>query len=542
MTRDPATRGGPLPFLFQEYLRVLRGRPARIAAAMIAYAVVAMPFIMAKPPPEVVEAFRGWLGAGAAPAKLVLFVWVDAAMNKIAMIMGPVLAGGILLDERERGSIDLFASKPVGAADYFTIKVLAAQAVMATIYLAGVAGALATFPWRVRDFAPGPFLALSAVHLFAALFAVALAATVGVSVGRRLPGMLLSITVLSLLVGLAFLGFYHPAYRAVSYLNPIFHGVELLGRVEDFGAWDVGRPIGVLIGFNVGVISIGRWRAAALLEGPPGRSSRSGRRRAEAGDGRPFVRLLLWQSRSLLGVRHLLVLVGLCLLGSMAFWLPTFPAAVARLFDRAFHLADWSEVVLANDLTALFFFVYWIGVFDALTVVVVPREVRTLELVLSKPIRRSSYVLAKLLPILGAALAIGALAGGAHAAGLAAAGLGYPIRPLVGATCVVVGLAVLLVALVHLLIIPSRDSYTALLVAFVPMLLVLFPAMIYLYRPDVFAGSPALKELVVFPMNLIWHKDAMARWGAPIGALLVAASIPLAVLAGRRLERREVAA
>ncbi len=256
-----------LPFLREEYLRIMRGRLAKLTWAMIIYSVVSLPIIMQRPPPEVVEAIGAWLGAAAVPSKLVLFLWVDAAMNKFATIMGPVLAGGIIVDERARGSLDLFASKPVRAADYFSAKLLAACAAMATFYTAGVAGALLTFPWRVSAFDPAAFLALSAVHLFAALFAVTFSATIAVIAGRRLAGMLVSISALSLLVGLAFLGFYHPAYRGLSLLNPFFHGVVLIGGIDDYGPWDLARPIGALLLSNLAVAWIGRWRAAVLLEG-----------------------------------------------------------------------------------------------------------------------------------------------------------------------------------------------------------------------------------------------------------------------------------
>jgi len=110
------------PFLSQEYLRIMRSRTAMLIWAMMIYALLALPFIMRNPQPELVHAIATWLGSDDVRAKLLLFMWVDASMNKLAMIMGPVLAGGIIVDERARGSLDLFASKPWRAADYFTVK------------------------------------------------------------------------------------------------------------------------------------------------------------------------------------------------------------------------------------------------------------------------------------------------------------------------------------------------------------------------------------------------------------------------------------
>lgn len=80
---------------------------------------------MQNPQPELVHAIATWLGSDDVRAKLLLFMWVDASMNKLAMIMGPVLAGGIIVEERARGSLDVFASKPWRAADYFTVKLAA---------------------------------------------------------------------------------------------------------------------------------------------------------------------------------------------------------------------------------------------------------------------------------------------------------------------------------------------------------------------------------------------------------------------------------
>lgn len=256
-----------MAFLAQEYLRIMRSRLALLIWAVMAYAVALVPVIMTQPQPELIELFGAWLGAPDAREKLVLFVWVDASMNKLAVIMGPVLAGGIVADERARGTLDLLLSKPVAARDYFTVKLAAAAAAFATFYVAGTAAALATFPWRVPDFAAGDFAALSIVHLFAALFAVSFAGAMAVVFTRRLASVLVSIAVLGTLVSEAFLGFYNPAYRTLSLVNPFFHGVALIGSLEHYGTWDVVRPILILIAFNLAAAAIGRERAGRVLEG-----------------------------------------------------------------------------------------------------------------------------------------------------------------------------------------------------------------------------------------------------------------------------------
>jgi ABC-2 type transport system permease protein len=253
-------------FSAQEYLRLMRGRVALLLWAIIVYALLSVPLIMNGPQEEMVRALASWLGGEDIGRKVILFVWVDATMNKLAVILGPVLAGGIIVDERARGSYDLFLSKPIGAGDYFAVKLAAAAAALASFYLGAVAGALAIFPWSVAGFDAPDFLALSAVHLFAALFSASFAGLMAVVFQSRLAGMLASIVVLAALVGFAFLGFYHPAYRAWSYLNPFFNGVVLIGSLDHYGFVDIARPILVLVGFNLAVAAIGRRRAIAIVE------------------------------------------------------------------------------------------------------------------------------------------------------------------------------------------------------------------------------------------------------------------------------------
>jgi ABC-2 type transport system permease protein len=244
----------------------MHGRLAKLIWAMMIYAVVATPIMMANPPPEVVHAIAAWLGSEDIEAKVTLFIWVDAAMNKLAMMLGPVLAGGIMVDECSRRFLDLVASKPISAEDYFLIKLAAALAAFIT-YTAGALGALILFPFTMNSFSIRDFVALSAVHIFAGLFGVAFSATIAVLVGRKLPGMLLSFAVLGSLVGLSFLGFIYPSLRWISYLNPYFEGSVLIGSLDSYGAVDILRPIVVLIAFNLVVAWIGRRYAARRIAG-----------------------------------------------------------------------------------------------------------------------------------------------------------------------------------------------------------------------------------------------------------------------------------
>jgi hypothetical protein len=60
----------------------------------------------------------------------------------------------------------------------------------------------------------------------------------------------------------------------------------------------------------------------------------------------------------------------------------------------------------------------------------------------------------------------------------------------------------LLIAIANLTILWVHETYSALLVAFIPMASIL-PGMVYMYRPDVFDGAPLLRAVAVFPNTLI---------------------------------------
>ncbi len=124
---------------------------------------------------------------------------------------------------------------------------------------------------------------------------------------------------------------------------------------------------------------------------------------------------------------------------------------------------------------------------------------------------------------------------------MAAAGLAYDPRAVAGASAVVASWSVLLVALVNLPTLGARDSGAALLIAFVPLYVALLPSVVYLYRPDAFAGAPALRHVLVFPMNLVWCPEFAVRWGLLLAALMLGLAALLVTLAGLQIGRRDIA-
>ena len=95
-------------FFVQEYLRIMRGSLAKLITAVMLYTLIAIPFIMERPPKELVDFLAACLGGAGIQSKLILFVWTDAAMNKLAVILGTVLAGGIIVDEKAGGLLTFY--------------------------------------------------------------------------------------------------------------------------------------------------------------------------------------------------------------------------------------------------------------------------------------------------------------------------------------------------------------------------------------------------------------------------------------------------
>jgi hypothetical protein len=255
----------------------------------------------------------------------------------------------------------------------------------------------------------------------------------------------------------------------------------------------------------------------------------------------PFKALLRLEFSHALRARHVVALVAISLMGIvLAFWLPGFPESIYRFFQRIFQLHGWPEIVVANDLAGLFFFVYWVGVFDILAIYVAPLEERRLDLYLSKPLTRRAYMLARVVPVMLVVVGLGIVSAMAHWLALVVAGLEYPLRVYLGAATAVLAWTLCLVAIVNVAILFVRDTYSALLVAFIPMAASILPGLIYMYRPDVFEGAPLLRAIVVFPNTLIWHPDFSARWGILLGAFFCCAALALVAAAGKCIEARDV--
>lgn len=247
-----------------DYCAALRERKTWIAGAMLIYAVLSIPVVLAQPPPHVREAIAAWFDSSDAFV-VFMFVWIDLAMNKSIAFLPVVLASTVLLRERDTGVLAILAAKPISLGRYFVVRTLSVCAVMATLHVGSQGLGALWFPGQVAGFRPGVFLAAMSLHLFAAVFATALAATLAVATGRRGASALLSLVLFGLLVGLALVGFYQPAWQTATLLNPFTLGALSLAHLDALGPGVLLPPMLALAALTVVTIAAGA-RLARRME------------------------------------------------------------------------------------------------------------------------------------------------------------------------------------------------------------------------------------------------------------------------------------
>jgi hypothetical protein len=98
----------------------------------------------------------------------------------------------------------------------------------------------------------------------------------------------------------------------------------------------------------------------------------------------------------------------------------------------------------------------------------------------------------------------------------------------------------MLLALLNLAFLFSSETYYATLLAFILFALVVLPGSIFMYRPDVFQGHAALRDLIVFPCNLLWRSESLPKITPALLLSAAAVSALLLVGGGRGLKRMDV--
>lgn len=267
-TATPASRAAApfWGFLWQETLTLLRSRRMKLLLGMLIYAILGMPFILQKTPEDITKFVSMWFGTTDIGVKTFLFVWTDVAMNKLCVFAGIVLGGGIIIDERAKGTDAVFLSKPISIQRYYLVKILAASLTMLLLYLTGTIVGSVYFSFMAKHFDVVKFLALSSTHILAAVFAVTFSGVIGVMFERKLGGMITSLMFLFLLVGSAFIGFYNPKWLWAGYANPFYYGVALIAKLDNYGVWNVLQAVLILLVFNAVAVTAGVWRAGRLQE------------------------------------------------------------------------------------------------------------------------------------------------------------------------------------------------------------------------------------------------------------------------------------
>jgi hypothetical protein len=250
------------------------------------------------------------------------------------------------------------------------------------------------------------------------------------------------------------------------------------------------------------------------------------------------------EARAAVRLYHLLVL-AVCLAGSigLSFLLPSMPETIYRFFRKVFIMNNWTEIILINDFIGVFFALYWVGVIDLLRVYTLPKEEGYLELLLSKPLGRTQFLFARTAPAFGMIGGMGivlslflplkiALINGA-------ADLQLPAVLCAG--FVTTAFALILLALLNVVFLFSSETYYATLLAFILFALVVLPGSLFMYRPDVFQENAALRDLIVFPCNLLWRGESLPKLTPALLLSAVAINALSLIVSGRCLKRMDVA-
>lgn len=236
-----------------------------------------------------------------------------------------------------------------------------------------------------------------------------------------------------------------------------------------------------------------------------------------------------------------MALIGVACVALTHVILPLLPERAIELMRRGFLLTDMAGVLALNDLMAVYFPTFFIGLACSLDVVLMAREEHRLEVLLTKPVHVAEFVAARALPALAWTAIVGATISLACAVAVAVhPGVGDSVSAAgaFGSGLALTAVAVVLVALLQIPFVRIRDPFTGVLVACGLWFATSLPTAVLLYRPDAFAGGAALVDLVVVP-SLLWHEATLVWLGPLLLVLAAPVSVLLARAAGRLLERSD---
>ncbi|MCB9638424.1 MAG: hypothetical protein H6727_05885 [Myxococcales bacterium] len=253
--------------------------------------------------------------------------------------------------------------------------------------------------------------------------------------------------------------------------------------------------------------------------------------------------LFSYEARHAVRGYHLIALIGTLVVGIFGgLIMPWMPKTVFLFFQRAMHLKNWSEMILTNDLLAIYTIIFWLGVFELLRVYVVPSEERYIDIFLTKPLSRSTYLLARSAPLFLVLLALGLALTLGYGASI---WISQGRQDLTWGTLLASGMMstvvpLFLLGLINFLFLFLKDTYNAILLSFALWIAPILPTSLFIYRPDAIAAKPWMKDIVVFPLNFIWHPQSGPFYAAILIPVLLIATAGLLWLSGVWLERRDV--
>ncbi|QRK06331.1 hypothetical protein JQX13_40525 [Archangium violaceum] len=255
-------------------------------------------------------------------------------------------------------------------------------------------------------------------------------------------------------------------------------------------------------------------------------------------------RYRLLEARHAVGWVPLLSLfVGIILVVLTAALIPRLPTAVNAFMERAFLIRGLGAVILLNEYIGIYFLAFFCGATGLMRALVEPRENRSLELLLSKPISRGAFLVARVGPVLLASTVVGvamSLATALLVRPFTGDGATVSVAGALGSGLVFTALAVLLLSVLVVPLLRVRDALQGFLIAFVLWLVPVLPSAVLLYRPDLFDGRERLRELIVLGANFIWFDASMPLLGVIALAAAFVASWGALVLGARVFERTEL--
>lgn len=233
----------------------------------------------------------------------------------------------------------------------------------------------------------------------------------------------------------------------------------------------------------------------------------------------------------------LLLLIGL----ASSLLLPMMPQTVYDLLTKGFQMKNWTQVIVFNDFISVFAIAFWIGIFDLFRIYILPTEERYLDIFLSKPLPRSQYLLARLLPTFGYLLGILLLCSLFYATKIALINgtthfnaLGFFLGMLVTAA-----LTLFLLAVANYIFLFFKEMYHAIIVAFGIWLVPILPTAIMVYRPDQLVAKPQLKWFL-YPANLLWFEQNALLITVITVPLFLLGAAGMVWLAVRRMETTDL--